>query len=77
MVLTLAIILSADVVSPTEQPIAFDIAHHMRTWSSIAFYLAMSINFLVALFYPFDKGSDYVGKPPSYPTVEPPPNVHT
>ena len=46
----------------TEQPIAYDIAKHMRTWSSIAFYLAVAINLMVAFFYPFDKGSEYVGK---------------
>lgn len=46
----------------TEQPIAYDIAKHMRSWSSIAFYLAVAINLMVAFFYPFDKGSEYVGK---------------
>ena len=45
-----------------EQPIAFDIAHHMRSWSSIAFYLAVVINFMVAFCYPFDKGTEYVGE---------------
>ena len=48
--------------SCTEQPIAFDIAHHMRTWSSMSFYLAVVINFMVAFCYPFDKRSEYVGK---------------
>ena len=31
-------------------------------WSTISFYLAVIINFLVALFYPFDKGSKLIGK---------------
>ena len=49
-------------IDSAEQPIMFDIAHHMRSWSNIAFYLAVSINFMVAFFYPFDKGAQYVCK---------------
>lgn len=34
---------------------------NISRWSAVAFYLAVIINFLVALFYPFDKGSKMIG----------------
>ena len=34
---------------------------NVSRWSAISFYLAVIINFLVALFYPFDKGSKLIG----------------
>ena len=37
--------------------IQYNVARQMATWSSIAFYLAFTINLLVALFNPFDQGS--------------------
>jgi len=43
--------------------IQYNIARQMATWSSIAFYLAFTINLLVALFYPFDQGSKSLGEP--------------
>ena len=42
--------------------IQYNIARQMATWSSIAFYLAFTINLLVALFYPFDQGSKSLGE---------------
>lgn len=38
-----------------EQPTLFWISRHMSTWSSISFTLAVLINIIVALFYPFDQ----------------------
>ena len=35
---------------------------HISRWSAVSFYLAVIINFLVALFYPFDKGSKLIGR---------------
>lgn len=44
---------------------------NISRWSAIAFYLAVIINSLVALFYPFDKGSKYIGwHHLDYPTVD-------
>ena len=37
----------------TENWIRYEIARRMHTWSSIAFYLAVFVNFIVAYFYPF------------------------
>lgn len=34
---------------------------NIARWSAIAFYLAVIINTSVAFFYPFDKGSNFIG----------------
>lgn len=38
-----------------EQPTLFWISRHMSTWSSISFTLAVLINLIIALFYPFEQ----------------------
>ena len=48
---------------PTAKTVQYNIARQMLTWSSIAFHLAVIINILVALFYPFDQGNKALRKP--------------
>ena len=47
----------------TAKTVQYNIARQMLTWSSIAFHLAVIINILVALFYPFDQGNKALRKP--------------
>ena len=39
-----------------ENFIQFEVAKRMSTWSSIAFFLAIAVNLIVAMFYPYMNG---------------------
>ena len=46
----------------TAKPLQYFVARHMTAWWNIAFYLAIVINLVVALLYPYEHGNQVLGE---------------
>ena len=46
----------------TENKLRYEVASRMTMWSSIAFFFAMVVNVIVALFYPYNREVPILGE---------------
>ena len=46
----------------TAKPLQYFVARHMTTWWNVAFYLAVVINLVVALLFPYEHGNQVLGE---------------